>query len=145
MNITNHQIGDAAEEGRWFTCDTLDLQPGEKAPEVLLASIQKRSYRKALQAFQDLPPRRRKKILFEDKLRELIATHLLLDWKHIERDGKPIEPTTENKIEILKICPPFADWVVDTVQEEEAFRVEGEAEDAAALKSDSGMEPEMGE
>jgi hypothetical protein len=51
-------------------------------------------------------------------------------------NGKPLEPTPEARRAALDI-PAFSDWVAEQAMNIANFQAEGEADDAAALKSDA--------
>lgn len=84
------------------------------------------------------------------KLQDYIATNILLEWEGLTfaklakiapiaiPDGtKPediIEPTLENKKDLLEISPEFDNWLSETIKEYENFEDEKKAQELENLK-----------
>lgn len=84
------------------------------------------------------------------KLQDYIATNILLEWEGLTfaklakiapiaiPDGtKPediIEPTLENKKDLLEISPEFDNWLSETIKEYENFENEKKAQELDNLK-----------
>lgn len=64
---------------------------------------------------------------------ESMAKEILLDFKGIENDGKPLKNTLENRRKILA-TPVLRDWISNQATDLSNFYAEGETADAEAVK-----------
>lgn len=137
MDLNTFKADAAKQDGTWI--DYGDAR-------FLIASAHAPSYKKALRKRVAKIPAHLLKAqpeLAEKAAADVMATHVLLDWENVTDNGKPVEPTAEARRAVLEI-PAFADWVAEQSMNLANFQTEGEAEDVAALKSDSGMGPAVG-
>ena len=97
-----------ADEGRWF-------EIGDAGERIKVRSDESELYTKVLRGVLDSHPNWRKlprKV--QDRLFiKAIASGLLLDWDGMTDNGVPIEPTQENKEEMLTKYPSFRRLVSD--------------------------------
>jgi hypothetical protein len=63
---------------------------------------------------------------------ELLADFILLDWKGVDLDGKPLPYSRENALQALKI-EVFCAWVKDQARDLENFRAKETAEAVEAV------------
>lgn len=114
--------------------------------EFLIASQDSDRYDKTLvrnSRKQNAAELRRKPELMQAVVIETMAETILLDWRGVEDDGKPLPCTPENKRKLLAIRE-LRDWISGQSAEVENFRKEALAADAEDLKSGPSMAPEMG-
>ena len=69
----------------------------------------------------------------ETEMTEVLADCVLLDWKNVEMDGKPLEPTRENKIAALQI-KDFADFVIEHARDFENYQAQQVSDAAEAAE-----------
>lgn len=53
-----------------------------------------------------------------------LAKHILIDWEGVTKDGKPIEPTYENKYELLRKAKDVRDWISNEARDISNFKAE---------------------
>ncbi|TFH65748.1 MAG: hypothetical protein E4G91_01325 [Candidatus Zixiibacteriota bacterium] len=62
--------------------------------------------------------------LLEDLTLKAISKYVLLGWKGIELDGKPVKYSPEKAYELMKEFEDFAEDVLDAASMRETFRAE---------------------
>lgn len=130
MDLTTFRTDPSKQDGTW-------IEYGDA--RFLIASAHSPAYKKALRARVSKIPAHLLKSqpqLAEKAAADVMATHVLLDWEGVTENGKPLEPTSEARRAALDI-PAFSDWVAEQAMNLANFQAEGEADDAAALKSDA--------
>ena len=65
----------------------------------------------------------------------VLAEGCLLDWENVTEGKKAIKATIENKIRLLKLSEDLRNFLAEEAQDAANFQSEGEAADAADLKS----------
>lgn len=129
MDLTTFRTDPSKQDGTW-------IEYGDA--RFLIASAHSPAYKKALRnRVAKIPAHLLKSQpqLAEKAAADVMATHVLLDWQGVTEDGKPLDPTPENRRKALDI-PAFSDWVAEQAMNLANFQAEGEADDAAALKSE---------
>lgn len=140
MNIENFKIDEEKAKGVWVTFDEQDgvaflLAYGNgKAFAASSAKIGKKYPAHRIQADETL---------LHKMTTEVIADCVVLDWKGLDDDGKPFPCTPENKARLLQI-DIFREWIAAQSRDLRNFQAGATAEDAATLKSGSGMGDEVG-
>lgn len=118
---------DAEENGRWFR----DLMQDETN---IAVKLRRMTSQKSIQVRRRLDRQYRNKMNKRGEYDEAfgmqvvieqIAEAIIVDWDNIiGRDGKPMECTKENKIELLTKLPAFRDAVIIFANEMDNFRLE---------------------
>jgi hypothetical protein len=136
MELNKYRLREGEVEGRWF-----DLGEGAS---IKLAGINSPAYQEALQeaiererdlfrraarpgASEELKRAARKRRA--ELVRDLMAEHLILDWRGITERGQEVPYTKEAAKRIMREYPRFADIVaelaVDGFEEEATLDQEG--------------------
>jgi hypothetical protein len=66
----------------------------------------------------------------ETSYEEALASDILLEWESIEDEGKPIDPTVENRLAMIRKYPAFKAFVVRESRLRANFQREREAAEA---------------
>lgn len=130
MDLTSFKTDPTKQNGTW-------IEYGDA--RFLIASAYAPEYKKALRKRMAKIPGHLLKsqpALAEKAAADTMATHVLLDWEGVTDNGKPTEPTPENRRAALDI-PAFSDWVAEQAMNLGNFQAEGDADDVAALKSEA--------
>lgn len=129
MDLNSFEMNPAKQAGIWIDYGDASF---------LIASAQTPTYKKALRKRVAKIPKHllsSNPEIGEKAAADVMAEHVLLDWKGVTKDGKPHKPTAENRRKALDV-PAFGDWVAEQALTIGNYQDEGEADDVAALKSD---------
>ncbi len=133
MDIAKLRVSEQKiEQGVWLDYD---------GSEFLVASSRSHRYRRAVErAHRRYESTIRRKALSSDEsdriMHAIHAETILLDWRGVTEDGKPVAYSKEACMRLLASVPEFYDWLVEVAANVEVFRdADTEATDAA---DDSG-------
>lgn len=110
---------------------------GPEGSEFLIRSADSKAYRRALAklARNEQSAKLRKKPELQLQLTiQAMAQEILIDWRGIEDQGKPLPCTLENKVLLLGVTE-LRSLISEEAQDIANFRKEGQAADAADIKS----------
>lgn len=118
-------------EGVWFT----DEFGGETS--CLIARIGNKNYQKLFDRLSKPHRRALRKGNIDNELAEKIliktmSQTILLDWKNMKEDGKPVKYSNQEAYRIMLQYRDFRDIVSDLANEMEAYRI---AQDEEAVKN----------
>lgn len=139
MNISNYELAEDKKDGTWFRFD---------GAEFLIAYAHRPAFYRAHDRMSRKYPEHKLKADPALRLRsgaELLAECILLDWRGVNENGKPIPYSKETAVKLLMKIEPLREWVAVTSRELTEFQQEAIAEDAAALKSGDGVATPVGE
>jgi len=137
MNISDFKIATDKKDGVWL--DWEDAQ-------FLIAYAHRAEYNRAAARVAKKYPANKLKAdpaLALPYLIDILAEGVLLDWRNVNDNGKPLDCTYENKVRLLSI-EPLRDWIYNESRELTNFREEAMAEDAAEAKSVGGVDASVG-
>lgn len=140
MNIIDFKIDDEKAKGVWITFDA------EEGVEFLLAYGNGKAFASASARIGKKYPAHRiqaDESLLHKMTTEVIAEAVVLDWKGLEDNGKPFPCTPENKAKLLQI-DTFREWIAAQSRDLRNYQAGATAEDAATLKSGSGVGDAVG-
>tara|TARA_R110000803_G_scaffold209965_3_gene280587 strand:- start:16165 stop:16563 length:399 start_codon:yes stop_codon:yes gene_type:complete len=132
MDLTELKTDDkTALEGSW-------IEYGDA--KFLVRHTNTKAYRKAIQKAGKgkAPSQLRKNVELQTSFGiEVIVDAVLLDWEGLTKDGKNFPFNRKNAFELLNLSEPIRNFIAEEAQEVANFQQEGEADDAAAVKSKS--------
>lgn len=137
MNISDFKLATDKKDGVWL--DWEDAQ-------FLVAYAHRPEFNRVTARIAKKYPQHKLKAdaaLYQQMTSEIIAECILLDWRNVNDNGKPLDCTHENKLRLLSI-EPFREWISAEARELTNFREEAMAEDAAEAKSVGGVDATVG-
>lgn len=130
MDLTRYKTDTALEnQGTWIE--------GPEGSRFLIRSADSKQYRRALlqAARKESATKLRKDPEAQRRLTvDAMAEAIILDWQGVEQDGQPLPCTVENRKALLEITE-LRELIATEAQDTANFRSEGQAADAADLKS----------
>jgi hypothetical protein len=129
MDINELQTGATADEGIWIEYGDARFKIRHTNTKTYRKIVSKAGRGKA-------PGKLRKDVELQTKFGiEVLAEAVLMDWENITEGGKKMKPTPENKIKLLNASEDLRNYLAEEAQDIANFTQEGEAADAADLKS----------